>query len=242
MIGGKLYAAGGAELARRRPGDVSRSTTSRTRRWTRGPDMPTRPRAPRRRGRRRRVLRARRTRGRSGQLQGRRALSCPRRSRWERLPDMAQAARRDRRGRGRRTRDRGRRRRGGRRDDRRGRGVRPGDAPLDAGCRDMRTPRHGLGVVSRGRTRLHDRGRPARRASSSRARSRRSIAGHRPTRRSGRPVRWTGCQPSSAMSRRRPRSRRACPTTSVPSISRWPADGEVVRAADRQRRRDGRRP
>ena len=147
-IGGKLYAAGGAnrraERSRR-----SRSTTSRAgagraaRTWPSAREHLAGAVA----GGAFYVL-AGRVDG-TGQLQGRRALRAAR-APLGAAARHAQAARRDRRGRGRRARDRGRRR-GGRRDDRRGRGLRPRDARAGAACRDMRTPRHGLGVVSRGR-------------------------------------------------------------------------------------------
>ena len=147
VVGGRLYAAGGANaggaLATLEIYDFAR------RRWTRGPDM----------AKAREHLAGAVAGGAFYVLAGRvtgqgnfkvAERYVPRSRPLGEAARHAQAARRDRRDSGRRERDRGRRR-GGDRNDRRGRGLRPGDAQAGAACPRMRTPRHGLGVVSRGR-------------------------------------------------------------------------------------------
>ena len=147
VIGGKLYAAGGANaqdgaLATLEIYDFAR------RRWSRGPDM----------AKAREHLAGTVAGGAFYVLAGRvtgqgnfkvAERYLPRAAPLGAASRHAQAARRHRRDDGRPARGR-RRRRGGDGHDRRGRGLRPGDAQLEPPAR-MRTPRHGLGVVSRGR-------------------------------------------------------------------------------------------
>ena len=89
------------------------------------------------------------------------------------LPDLRALPRRHGGRRAERRPDRDRRRGGGRGHDQGGRALRPARPGAGAALADMPRPRHGLGVVARGRTRLHRPGRPAAGLSASRARSRR---------------------------------------------------------------------
>ena len=211
VIGGKLYAAGGANAA-----DGALKTLEiydfKRRRWSRGPDMAVA----------REHLAGAVAGGAFYVLAGRAAGQgnfkvaeryLPRAGALGAPARHAQAARRDRGG-GRRP-ARGRvRRRGGGGHDRGGRDVRPGDPPLEPACRTCARRATASAACRRGPPGLRDRGRADARASTSRTRSRRSTSARadrrRPPGSGARAAARCRCRASSISARWPPMSVFAC--------------------------------